>query len=158
MPKVTTISSSLLLTALLSGPALADNPTPEQKAVKARQGFMQLSAFNIGTLAGMAKGQIGYDAEQAQAAADNLKLLSMMNKKAMWIPGTSNDKPELKTEALAKIWAADSEIGEKAKAYNKAAADMAAAAGQGLDALKAQLPALGKSCKGCHEEYRQKKK
>ena len=46
-----------------------------EKAIKARQGEMQLRAFNAGPLFGMAKGQVEYDAALAGKLAGNLKLL-----------------------------------------------------------------------------------
>ena len=36
-------------------------------AIKARQAHMQLYAFNLGTLGGMAQGKIDYDADAASA-------------------------------------------------------------------------------------------
>ena len=49
------------------------------------------------------------------------------------------------------------EIAEKGKAYAKAVNAVAAVAGNGLDALKPAVSELGDSCKGCHDELREKK-
>ena len=43
-----------------------------EKEVKARQSLMQVYGFNIGILGAMAKSEMPYDPEIAQAAADNL--------------------------------------------------------------------------------------
>ena len=57
------------------------------KAVKARQGFMQVVAFQLGPLGAMAKGEMDYDAELAAANAANLQALANMNNGAMWPSG-----------------------------------------------------------------------
>lgn len=146
------------LMGVVGAPVFAAGDDPMEKAVKARQGEMKVRAFNIGILAAMAKGKTEYDAAAASTAAKNIHLASMMKNGAMWPKGSDNTNKALKTEALPAIWQADSKIGEKAKAFAMAAEELAAVAGDGLDAMKPKFAALGKSCKGCHEDYREKKK
>lgn len=130
-----------------------------EKAVKARQGFMQVVAFQLGPLGAMAKGEMEYDAEVAAANAANLQALSIMNTGAMWPAGSDNAAlGEDKTRALPAAWAADSKVGEKHQAWADASAELAAVAGNGLDALKPAVGAVGKSCGGCHDDYRAEKK
>lgn len=148
----------VVIMGMVALPAVAEKDDPMEKAVKARQGFMQMNAFNMGMLAGMAKGEVAYDAATAGMAAKNLQLASMMKNKAMWPQGSGNDNPKLKTEALPAIWAEGSDIGNKVKAFGMAAEELAAVADQGLDQMKPKFAAVGKACKGCHEDYRAKKK
>ncbi len=130
-----------------------------EKAVKARQGFMQVVAFQLGPLGAMAKGEMEYDAEVAAANAANLQALANMNNGAMWPAGSDNAAlGEDKTRALPAAWAADSKVGEKHQAWADASAELAAVAGNGLDALKPAVGAVGKSCGGCHDDYRAEKK
>ena len=131
-----------------------------EKAIKARQSFMQVTAFNLGLLGAMAKGEREYDAELASAAAKNLHALSLQNNGAMWPEGSSNDKPGLtdKTRALPVIWASYPTVAEKHKAWTDASADLAAVAGDGLDAMKSKIGPVGKSCGGCHKQFRAEKK
>ena len=42
-------------------------------------------------------------------------------------------------------------VAEQSKALKEAAAKMAAEASNGLDAVKANMKAVGQSCGGCHE-------
>lgn len=126
-------------------------------AVKARQSQMTLYSFNIGLLGGMAKGEIEYDADAASAAAANLAALSQLDQSRLWPMGSDNEAlGKDATEALPAIWAPDSKVGEKAMAMTTAALAMQDAAGQGLEALRGAIGPLGKSCGGCHEDYRQK--
>jgi len=118
---------------------------------------MQLRSFNAGPLFGMAKGKIDYNADLASTLANNLILLNKMDSSRQWPKGSDNDAYSGKTAALPEIWSTYPEIAEKGKAYVKAATELAAVAGNGVDALKSKINALGKSCKGCHDDFREKK-
>ena len=154
--KIITKSGLVLLMATLAGPLVAADD-PLQKAIKARQGEMQLRAFNAGPLFGMAKGQVDYDAALASKLAGNLKLLLDLDNGRAWAAGSHNEAYPGETTALPKIWDTYPEIGEYGKKYKQAVTELAAAAGNGIDALKPAVGELGKSCKGCHDEFREKK-
>ena len=140
--------------ALAGSSFAADDPL--LKAIKARQGEMQLRSFNAGPLFAMAKGDIEYDAELANKLAGNLELLLDLDNSRAWAKGSDIDNYFAETNALPKIWTTYPEITEYGKKYAMAVTELAAAAGNGRDALKAKVSALGKSCKGCHDEFREK--
>lgn len=150
-PRLPILAAIGVLTAAL--PAFADDI---DDAIKARQGYYQMLSANAGALFGMAKGEVAYDAAQASTHAQNLELLSQLNNSALWPAGSSNADRPGKTRALPVIWSTFPAIGEKAQAFNGAAATLAATAGGGLDSLRANIGALGASCKGCHDTYRAK--
>ena len=129
---------------------------PFKKQIKARQAFMQIYAYNLGLLGAMAKGEAEYDAEVASGAAKNLLSLVQMNNSTMWPQGSGADGDGLagKTRAKGEIWGNFPEVGEKHKALADALGKMAGEAGNGLDAVKANMGAVGKGCKGCHESFR----
>lgn len=140
-----------------TGPALADGHL--EKAVKARQSLMQVVAFNLGPLGAMAKGEMEYDAEAAATSAKNLEALSKLDQSGMWPEGSDSESlGEDKTHALPAGWAADSKAMEKHEAWAEASAQLAAVAGDGLDAMKPAVAEVGKSCGGCHDDYRVEKK
>ncbi len=130
---------------------------PNLKLIKARQSEMQWKSFNAGPLFGMAKGKIEYNAELAAMLANNLLLQTQLDMGRAWAEGTDNVAYEGKTAALPKIWSTYPEISEKGKAYVKAVTELAPVAGNGLAALKSKISALGKGCKGCHDDFREKK-
>lgn len=125
-------------------------------AIDARRGYYQVVKHNAGMLFGMAKGNIAYDAAQAQTFADNLKALADMNTGSMWPQGSDNASKPGKTRALPVAWETYPAILEKQEAFKAASANMAANVGGGLDALLGNIGALGASCKGCHDNYRAK--
>ncbi len=130
---------------------------PNLKLIKARQSEMQLKSFNAGPLFGMAKGKIEYNAELADMLANYLLLQTQLDMGRAWAEGTDNVAYEGKTRALPEAWSTYPEIAEKGKAYVKAVNELAPVAGNGLDALKSKISALGKGCKGCHDDFREEK-
>ncbi len=125
-------------------------------AIEARQGYYQVVKHNAGLLFGMAKGAVDYDAATATAHAENLKTLAMMNTGSMWPAGSDKAAKPGKTRALPVIWETFPAILEKQTAFVTASTTLAENAGGGLDALRANIGALGASCKGCHDTYRAK--
>jgi cytochrome c556 len=154
--KITTQFFLLLVGLAVTAPGFAAKD-PNLKIIKARQSEMQLRSFNAGPLFGMAKGKMEYDAELAATLAGNLKLLLDLDNGRAWKKGTDNSMYEGKTTALPKIWTTYPEISEYGKKYKKAVMELASAAGNGADALKGAMGPLGKSCKGCHDDFREKK-
>ena len=130
---------------------------PNLGAIKARKAEMELRKFNAGTLFGMAKGKIEYNAEAAALAADNLEQLLGVNMGAAWPAGSGNDNYPADTRSLREIWSTYPEITHYGEQYAEAVSNLAETAGDGLDALRDGVGALGKSCKGCHDEFRAKK-
>ena len=139
--------------ACSGGMALAADKHPD---VKARQSLMQLYAHYLGQLGAMAKGQVEYDAEKASNAANSLNALMNVSQQAMWSPDTHSDALPGQTTALPTIWSTWPAITEKSKAALDATANMAAVAGDGLEAVQGAIGPVGASCGGCHKVYRTK--
>ncbi len=157
------ISSKMMAGALgltmFAGAAIGAShsaPNDEQikAAIKGRQAIMQLYAYNIGTLAAMAKGERDYDAEAAQAAADNMAAVNGLKMGGVWLPGSSIESG-METRALPAIWESGSDIGEKAAALSEAISGLQAAAGTDLASLRGAIGPVGKACGSCHEDFRQ---
>lgn len=144
-----------LALGIAAQPALAGE---YDKVLKARKSLMQVYSFNIGILGDMAKGKTPYDPEVAQAAANNLHAAVSMKNPTMWPKGSGNDSLGDKTRAKPEIWSTYPKISEKSKGMVDAAAQMASVAGNGVDAVKANMKQLGDGCKGCHEPFRAPKK
>lgn len=144
-----------IIAAALAIPTVALAADPVQDTIEARQGFYKLLGANMGVLAGMAKGEIDYDAAAAQTAADNMGTLTMYNVGHLYMPGTSNAESD-KTRALPKIWEDFPGVQEKGAAFVDAVKAMQAVAGAGKDQMAGAMGALGGSCKGCHDTYRAK--
>ena len=144
------LAGSLLL-GTVATVALAQSNVPQE--VRARQGLMQNFAFSLSTLGNMARGNMEYDAELAQTAADRLVALSDISQDGYWPEGTSTEQVEA-TKALPAIWESKDAFLSNFEDLHQAATSMAEVAGDGQQALAGQMQALGQACGGCHEEFR----
>jgi cytochrome c556 len=144
---------SLLLCTFIT---FAEDAPNFERQIEARQSFMRVYAFNMGLLGAMAKGDSPYDAEHAKDVAENLLANAKMKNSAMWPGGSDADAPGLRgaTRAKAVIWSSFPEVGEKHQALTDALTEMVAVAGDGLDAVRSNMGAVGKGCKGCHDSFR----
>ena len=145
------------LALVFSTYTFAADKDPNLGLIKARQGHMQIRAYSAGPLFAMAKGKMPYDAEKAAKLANNLMLLLQVDVGGAWAPGTGNDMYPGKTQALPEVWSTYPKIAEAGKKYKAAVEELAAVAGNGLGDLKSKIGAVGKSCKGCHDDFREKK-
>ena len=154
-----TLMAGIVLAGALGSTAMGDAHANKavMAAVKARQATMQLYAFNISLLGGMAKGEIEYDAAAAGAAAASLAKLTTTDQSRMWPPGSDNETLGDATAALPAIWQSGSKAGAIGGDLAKAAAALDGAAGQGLDVLRGAIGPVGKACGACHEDYRKSK-
>lgn len=136
--------------AVTASTAFAQDFNAEKKA---RQGQFRIMAFNLGLLGDMLKGEREYDAEMAQAAADNLVTVSNLHEVAMWPEGSDNMSID-GTRAQPNIWEKPDEFAAKWADFGKAAMAMQAAASGGTDAIGPAMGPIGGSCKACHETFR----
>jgi cytochrome c556 len=151
MPLASRTLVAALATALLAGTAVAQDANP---AIAARKAHMDLYAFNLGIVGGMARGNVPYDAAAATAAAGNLAALAKLDQSRYWPEGTSSlDTSE--SRALPELWDNIPDAVAKGQALAAAADAFAAQAGGGLEALQAGLGPVGQACGACHESYRQ---
>lgn len=149
------VTAGLLIAGLgIAGAAHADSHMSAEaltKAVKARQSVMQLYAFNLGTLGAMAKGEVAYDMEAAQAAAGNLVKLASQNQMAYWPQGSAQGEVE-GSRALPALWENMGEVMGHSTSLIEAAT--AAEAATDLAGVQAAMGGIGGSCGGCHKAFR----
>jgi cytochrome c556 len=145
----------VLIGLMLATPGFAGKD-PNKKAIEARKGEMELRSYFAGPLFAMAKGKMPYDAAKAQMLADNLAKLMDIDVSGTWVKGTDKKAYPNDTTAISKIWTTYPEIGKYGKKYKTAVNELVSVAGKGEKALKSKIGALGKACKGCHDEFREK--
>lgn len=154
--KMIVLSAVVAVAAALFGPALAAGESPEEKAIKARQGFMKLNNWSSGPIWGLLKGTSKYDEATAKKTGAALKALSGYPFADLFLPGTSKSDQPGKTRALKKIWGDMDGFGKALSNWQAAAAGLDAAAGQGEAAFMAAAAKYGETCGGCHKPYRAK--
>lgn len=148
---LTLLGSSLLFTV-----SAQEAPTPEQVAAAAaetRQSLFKLLRYNLGPMAGMARGA-PFDAAVAERNARRIAALAPMIPELL-TPDTRGFAIE--TEALDLIWEGNNldDIGVKAQALIDAANTFAGmAAGGDQAATIGAFRSLGGACANCHDTYR----
>lgn len=122
------------------------------RAIKYRQGIMQAQGWHLGILGGMAKGTRPYDKDVAARSARFVKELLEMGWEG-FTPGSETGAP---TRAKAEIWKDRAKFDKYAQEARAESVKFAAAAGNGLDALRASIGPMGRSCDNCHDDFRNK--
>jgi len=145
------MAATVVLTA---GPALSDAKIED--AIKGRKAVMTLYRLNLGQLAGMAKGQLDYDAAQAKTAAVNLHGLATMKHSQFWPKGSDSTAFPGKTRAKLEAWTTYPASAEHQKKLIAAAAEMVEVADTGLENMAPRIGAIGGACGACHKEFREK--
>lgn len=144
------LCAALAACCTLALPAYAQ----QAQEIGQRQGQFKLYLHNFGVLGSMAQGRIDYDAAQAQIAADNMFHLTRHDQSRLWPEGTDSQSAE-GTRAKPEIWANLDDFVAKFGALQDAAVTLQSEAGNGVDALRAAVGAMGGTCQACHQAYRE---
>ena len=149
------LSSVLLAVAAVvslgvSLPAAAQFAKPED-AIKYRKAAMTMMGTHVGRIFAMANGKAPFDAKAVAANADIAAAVSKWQF-AGFVEGSDQGG---QTRAEPKIWNELDKFKAAAAKSNEDIAKLDVAAKSGsLDAIKAAVGEVGKSCKACHDAYR----
>jgi cytochrome c556 len=147
--------TAIALAALAGGIAIAQAQMAPAAAITARQDAMKANGGAMRTLTPIVRGEQPWNQQAAVQAATTL------HNTANAVPGVfpqGSGTEAGKTDALPAIWANWSDFQAKAKTFESESAKLLQLAQAGDEAgFKAQFPAVGRSCGGCHETYRVKK-
>jgi cytochrome c556 len=137
--------SLAVLTGLL---AVSAAHAGDKDLVKYRHNLMEVIGGHMNSAAAIVKGEVPYKADLAfhadGIAAAAPKVLTSFKTKAM----------SKKSDALPEIWDKWAEFEKASKKFETASADFSKAAKSGeMAAVGAALGELGKSCKGCHDDF-----
>ncbi|PYE81187.1 c-type cytochrome [Pseudoroseicyclus aestuarii] len=150
----TGLAAGLVLSCLAALPAAAqDEPLTPEAAHEAREEHMKMLGQNLGVIGRMAQGEVDYDAEAAQEAADALVEISGMDMEAWLVEGSDSESLE-DSRALPIIWDETEDYLAQWEDLHQAALAMQEVAGTDLAALQGAMGPLGQSCGGCHRTYR----
>ena len=120
--------------------------------VKQRQAAMTLQGKYWGPLGGMATGKVPYD---GAVVARNAAYLDVLSKLA-WDGFNPNTK-DVKSAALPAVYTDTGKFKEAQDHFQSEVSKLVAVSKSGDEAAaKAQLGAVGKTCGGCHESFREK--
>lgn len=149
----TTLAACALL---LSANVVLAEPAKSEKQAKGatdlRQSTFTLIRANMGTLGGMAKGKIPFDAKVVEKNATRIHQLSFMIADYTKID-TSNFK--VKTDALPKVWTERAAFEKRIDDLTAASAKLVKISTSGDEAaIKSAIGGVGKTCGGCHDDFK----
>jgi cytochrome c556 len=122
-----------------------------EKAVEYRQGLMNVFAFNATSMRDMAKGKTAFDAAAFARYAKDLAAAAQLDVLAGFPEDSINDE----SDASDTIWLDWDNFQERLKALREQSAKLAeVAAGGDEAAMKEQLGNTAKTCKGCHDDFK----
>ncbi len=147
------ITGSVLVAIGLSMASIAQAQVKPEILVKQRQSAMTLIGKYWGPLGGMAQGKVPYDANVVARNAGYLDALSKMPWDG-FAPGTK----DVKSAALPAVFTDTAKFKEAQDRLQSEVAKLVSVSKGGDEAaVKSQLAAVGKSCGGCHETFREKR-
>jgi len=121
--------------------------------VKQRQAAMTLQGKYFGPLNAMAQGKIPYDANVVTRNAGYLDALARMP----WDGFAASTKGE-KSAALPAVFTETGKFKEAQDRFQAEVTKLASVTKSGDEAsVKQQITAVGKTCGGCHEDFREKR-
>ena len=148
------LSTLVALACMTVGPLLATNASAQfakpEDAIKYREAAMTLMGAHVGRIFAMANGKVPFD---AKAVAENAEIAAAVSN---WLfTGFVEGSDKGKTRAEPKMWTEMAKFREMADKNHQDVVKLNEAAKTGnLDAIKAAVGAVGKSCKSCHDSYR----
>jgi len=141
--------------ALMVGAGYGTAALAQQKPdvlVKQRQSAMTLIGKYWGPIAGMPSGKAAYNAETVARNAAYLEVLSQMP----W-DGFTDATKDIQSRALPAVFTDTAKFREGADAMRKSVAGLAKISKGGDEAaVKSAIAEVGKTCGGCHENFRAK--
>jgi len=139
----------------LSTAALAQSIGKAEDQIRWRQSGMQTLGWSMARIKANIEGNFNKD--QVIQAANVIQALANSGSGVLFHPGTDTGKGWRDTNVKPEYFTNAAKLKEVGMAYNKEANEMAKVAASGdAAAVKVQFGNLGKSCKGCHDEFRKK--
>jgi len=139
-------SGALVAVALATGGATAD-----EGMIKYRQSVMKSNGGHLGAVVTIIKGEVPFT-DDLQGHTQALAELAIIAGQ-VFPEGSGTGE----TRALPAIWEKPEDFKKAYEAYQTAAADLAKTAETDPKAVPAAVGALGKTCKGCHDDFQKKK-
>ena len=146
--------SLVFLLSLNVAAVAANDDERSMRAIENRQGLLKVTGHYMGPIVGMARGQIPFDADVIAHHATQIGHLTGMLPDLFRMDTRGSSAP---TEAKGIIWDNLEDFAAKAKTSQDRAQALVAATSEGKGPTLKAFGALGNSCKGCHDKYREKK-
>ena len=144
--------AAALAASLVLLPALADEPSREQRAVEYRQSIYKVISHNMGPLVAMSRGDIDYDGEVFHRNAQRVAWMSTMIPDAFEVDTRGAG---VRTEARDRIWTDFTRFENYAADLEDAAARLVEVSRDGgLGDVRPAFGEMAQACRTCHDRFR----
>ena len=142
-----------LIVAAIAAQPVGHAAEQENPAIAYRHSLMTLIGHNFGPMAMTVQGEIPWDDDRMAAWGKDLKAVAGLNA----MRGFPEGSLEGNTHAKPEIWKNLEDFSKKMESMQLEAAKLGdVAATRDRKAISEQLAATGKTCKSCHDDYKQK--
>ena len=122
-----------------------------ERAVDYRQGLMNVFAYNVTSMGDMVKGEVDFEPAVFAAHAKDLASAASLD----LLGGFPVDSVNEDSDASETVWLDWEQFQQRHKALQEQSAKLAeVAAGGDEAAMKEQFGATAKTCKGCHDDFK----
>ncbi len=144
------MKKKLLLAAALTA-SMTAAAADYKRLVDYRQSGFTIIGWNMGTVGAMARGKVDFNAERFSDAADRIAFMSTVVDDT-FVKGSMGGS----SNALLEIEDNWDDFNAKMAQFQEAATALRdkSKGAKSIDDVKAEIGALGKSCKGCHDSYK----
>jgi len=155
------IQKSLRLAALaaalagaVAAPAIAQQSPKPENLIKWRQSAFQVVAWNSGRIKASLDG--GYNKDQVLKSANVIAAIANSGLGSLFAAGTESGKGWHDTTAKADLFTNTAKFAELGGEFGKESNELVRVVSSGADAaaVKDQFGKLQKTCKSCHDEFR----
>jgi cytochrome c556 len=145
-----------LVALLLASVAQAQQAQPKpENLIKWRQSAYQVLAWNSARIKANVEGQFNKD--EVIRAANSTAAIANSGLGTLFPPGTDQGKGWHDTLVKPELFKDGKRVGELATNFTNEANELAKVAASGDQAaVKAQFGNLGKACKACHDDFKNK--
>ena len=151
-------STSLILAATLAlvfaGTAIAQQAPKPENLIKWRQSAFQVVAWNSGRIKSSLDS--GYNKEQVLKAATAIAAIANSGLGSLFPTGTETGKGWHDTTVKPELFANSAKFAELGGDFGKESGELVRVVSSGADAaaVKEQFGKLQKTCKSCHDDFR----
>jgi cytochrome c556 len=152
------MNKTILLAVSLATLASAATAGPIEDQIRFRQSAYSFISWNAGKIKKQVVDQpANYNKEQVIAAANAIAAVANSGLGALYGPGTDQGTGWRPTQLKAEFFQKPDEAKRLALAFNAEANELArVAAGGDVNDIKTQFGKLSETCKGCHNNFRQR--
>jgi cytochrome c556 len=151
IPKFLCLAS---LACVVAGSAVAQQAPKPEALIKWRQSAFQVVAWNSGRIKASLDG--GYNKDQVLKSAAVIAAIANSGLGSLFAAGTESGKGWHDTTARPELFSNTAKFAELGGAFGKESSELVRLVSSGADAaaVKDQFGKLQKTCKSCHDDFR----